>query len=57
MKPEPLAQWLAYLEQLHPQPIALGLDRAMGGIRVAPQHEFEGLDLHLHEEQAYIFDE
>ena len=37
--------------------IALGLDRAMGGIRVAPQHEFEGLDLHLHEEQAYIFDE
>ena len=37
--------------------IALGLDRAMGGIRVAPQHEFEGLDLHLHEEQAYLFEE
>lgn len=27
MKPESLEQWLAYLEQLHPQAIALGLDR------------------------------
>ena len=27
MKPETLEQWLAYLEQLHPQAIALGLDR------------------------------
>jgi len=25
--PETLAQWLEYLEQLHPQPIALGLER------------------------------
>jgi len=27
LKPDSLEQWLAYLEQLHPQPIALGLDR------------------------------
>jgi dihydrofolate synthase/folylpolyglutamate synthase len=27
LKPETLEQWLAYLEQLHPQAIALGLDR------------------------------
>ena len=25
--PRTLAQWLAYLEQLHPQAIAMGLDR------------------------------
>ena len=27
MKPATLGQWLAYLEQLHPQAIALGLER------------------------------
>ena len=36
--------------------IATALDRVLG-IRVSEMHEYEGLDVHLHEEQAYIFDE
>ncbi len=41
MKPATLEQWLAYLEQLHPQAIALGLDRVeqvRSALGISPQY-------------------